>query len=277
MRRALAMALVMSVTACDAGGVEPPLIETATTVQAGGLPIIEVIARVSSVADGDSFRAMAEGEEIEVRLVGINAPEGDECFGAESAEWLSQLIDGKEIGLALEAEPDQFDRLLARAVIDSAYVNLVAVATGHAVVVSEAGIDRAAWVKVEDAARLDGTGLWGEDICGASGPKASLEIVDILYNRPGPVDFETVTIENTGDEPINLSGFTLRDESSTNRYAMPTELLAPGARHVVVVTSCEPLHPLGPAWCVEEPVWNNAGDTAFLLDTHGRIVAVRRY
>jgi micrococcal nuclease len=277
MRRPLAIALVMSVTACDAGGMEPPPMETAPTVQAGGLPIIDVIATVSSVADGDSFRAMAGGEEIEVRLVGINAPEGDECFGSESKEWLNQLIDGKDIGLALEAEPDQFDRLLARAVIGTTYVNLDAVATGHALVVSEAAVDRAAWVEVEDAARLAGAGLWGEDICGASGPKASLEIVDIVYNKPGPVDVETVTIENTGDEPINLSDFTLRDESSTNRYAMPTEVLSPGARHVVVVTNCEPLHPLGPAWCVEEPVWNNGGDAAFLLDIYGRIVAVRRY
>lgn len=277
MRRALAVALVMSVTACEAAGVEPPPIASSTTVQAGGLPIVDVIARVSSVADGDSFRAMAGGEEIEVRLVGINAPEGDECFGRESAEWLSQLIDGKDIGLALEAEPDQFDRLLARAVIGTTYVNLDAVGTGHALVVSDAAVDRAAWVEVEDAARLAGAGLWGEDICGASGPKASLEIVDIVYNRPGPVDFETVTIENTGDEPIDLADFTLRDESSTNRYALPAEVLAPGASHVVVVTNCEPLPPLGPAWCVEEPVWNNAGDTAFLLDTYGRIVAVQRY
>lgn len=30
-------------------------------------------------------------------------------------------------------------------------------------------------------------------------------------------------------------------------------------------------------WCTDQPIWNNGGDTALLLDPAGRIVAVRRY
>lgn len=251
---------------------------TRTTAVAASLPpVVSMTVLVTTVTDGDSFQGAVDGEEIEVRLLGINAPEREECFGTESTAWLTGTIDGKEVGLDPEAELDQFDRVLARAVVGDTYVNLAAVTTGHALVVSEAGVDRTAWAEVEDTTRLAGTGLWGDDICGASGPKASLEIVDIDYSHPGPADFESVTIENTGDEPINLSGFTLRDESSTNRYALPAELLQPGESHLVFVSSCEPLHPIGPAWCSDKPVWNNDGDTALLLDSFGRIVAFLRY
>jgi hypothetical protein len=30
-------------------------------------------------------------------------------------------------------------------------------------------------------------------------------------------------------------------------------------------------------WCTDQPIWNNDGDTALLLDEAGRIVAIRRY
>lgn len=271
------MALTIAFTACSPVDGEPPQLGTAPATQDGDLPITDVIAIVTSVTDGDSFIASVDGDEIEVRLLGINAPELEECFGIESTDWLTATIDGKKIGLAPETELDQFDRVLARAVIDDTYVNRAAVATGHALVVSAAEADHDVLIEAEDAARLAGTGFWGDDICGASGAKASLEIVDVDFNPPGPDDVETVTIENTGVEAVSLSGFILRDESSTNRYEMPLEVLQPGARHVVMVASCEPFHPHGPVWCSDEPVWNNDGDTALLLDRYGRIVAFLRY
>lgn len=273
--RRVAMALAMLIGACSPGGVEPPLIGAA--VEEGDLPLVDVVATVTSVADGDSFRASADGRDIEIRLLGINAPERGECYGPESAQWLVETIDGREIGLAVEAEKDQFDRTLAIAVLDTTNVNVEAVATGHALVVSEVDEDRETFIEAEERARSSGIGMWGNDICGANGPKAALEIVDIDYNPSGPDDVETVTIGNAGAESINLSGFTLRDESSTNRYPMPTEVLAPGASHVVRVIRCDSPESHGPAWCSEEPVWNNGGDTALLLDTYGRIVAVLRY
>lgn len=274
--RGLRLGAVVAVLAvsCSGGGL---LTTRAPPIAGVERPITELDVLVTSVTDGDSFRGSVRGEEIEVRLLGINAPERDECFATESTNWLTETIEGKEIGLAREAELDQFDRVLARAVVDGTYVNLEAVATGHALVFGATKEGRG-FVEAEDAARSAGIGIWGDDICGAIGPKASFEIVEIDYNPPGPDEVETVTIKNTGDESVDLTGFILRDESSINRFELPLLVLEPSEELAIVVADCEPIYPSRTiTWCSDRPVWNNDGDTALLLDNYGRIVAFDRY
>ena len=240
------------------------------------LPIVDFLAEVPGVADGDSFRVVVDGKETEVRLIGINAPERDECFGPESAAWLTETLKGKEVGLAVEPEPDQFGRLLAVAVVDQINVNLAALASGHALVVVTEGIDRASFVEVEEGARLARTGLWADDICGATGSRAALEIVEVDYNPPGPDEREAVIIANNGTEDIDLDGYVLRDESSVNRFELPAVVLAEGELLTVEVSDCRtPLS--ATSWCSDQPVFNNDGDTALLLDPFGRVVALARY
>ncbi len=43
-----------------------------------------VVARVDFVQDGDSLRVTIDGQEERIRLIGINTPERDECFGSEA-------------------------------------------------------------------------------------------------------------------------------------------------------------------------------------------------
>ncbi|HEX5671254.1 MAG TPA: lamin tail domain-containing protein [Acidimicrobiia bacterium] len=270
---ALAVGLALLVTACDPSGSNGSELGP---VSSGDLPVVDLLGEVSSVGDGDSFRVVVDGEEIEIRLIGINAPERDECFGLESAAWLTDQLEGKEVGLALEPEPDQFGRLLAVAVVDQTKVNLAALASGHALVVSAEGIDRALFVQEEQRARLDRTGLWADDICGARGSRANLEIVEVDYNPPGPDANETVTIVNNGAQDIDMDGFVLRDESSVNRFEMPAVVLGQGELLTVEVSDCR-TGESATSWCSEQPVFNNDGDTALLLDPFGRVVALARY
>ncbi len=44
-----------------------------------------IAAHVVNVPDGDSLVVKVDGIEEKVRLIGVNAPEHDECFGEESA------------------------------------------------------------------------------------------------------------------------------------------------------------------------------------------------
>ena len=245
-------------------------------VPSGDLPVVDLLGEVLSVADGDSFRVVVDGEELEIRLIGVNAPEHDECFGPESAAWLTETLESKEVGLAVEPEPDQFGRLLAVAVVDQTNVNLAALVSGHALVVSADEIDRDSYVVVEESARSAKTGMWADDICGASGPRASLEIVEVDYNPPGPDENETVTIVNYGAEDIDLDGFVLRDESSVNRFELPGPVLAQDELLTVEVSDCR-AGQSARSWCSEQPVFNNDGDTALLMDPFGRVVALARY
>ena len=69
-----------------------------------------------------------------------------------------------------------------------------------------------------------------------------------------------------------ISGWVLRDESSSNRLTFPSgTVLAPGDT-VTVVTGCDG----GPSdaiyWCNDAPVWSNGGDTAIVSDTLGNAV-----
>ncbi|MGH8958413.1 MAG: thermonuclease family protein, partial [Acidimicrobiia bacterium] len=71
------------------------------------------VAVVVEVADGDSFRI----QDREIRLVGVNAPEREECFGPESREWLTGLLEGNDVEIG-SVSIDQFDRQLAAVSID---------------------------------------------------------------------------------------------------------------------------------------------------------------
>lgn len=80
-----------------------------------------------------------------------------------------------------------------------------------------------------------------------------------------------MTIANRGSAAVGMTGWTLRDGSSLNRYGFPKGArLAPNES--MTVTSADPgWSPGGVA------VWNNTGDIALLLDERGRVVSRRRH
>jgi len=87
--------------------------------------------------DGDSFRTNGQ----EVRLVGIDAPEGKQfCVknkqkwrcGRESTRYLRRLISGKPVNCEGH-EYDKFDRLLAKCHVNGVEINQMMVRNGWAV------------------------------------------------------------------------------------------------------------------------------------------------
>ena len=80
-------------------------------------------------------------------------------------------------------------------------------------------------------------------------------------------------IRNDGEAAVDLSDWSLRDESTRHRFEFPSVRLNPDER-VRVRTGCGENEldddPIELFWCdPEAPVWNNGGDTAFLLDLNG--------
>lgn len=74
----------------------------------------ELSVKVISVADGDSFTAMADGKKIKVRIHGIDAPEKAMPFYKVAKQKLSSLIGDKTIRLDV-VETDQYGRKVAKA------------------------------------------------------------------------------------------------------------------------------------------------------------------
>jgi micrococcal nuclease len=263
LRRLLLIALVLAACAPSAG--------TTTTSVVGE----EVVVR--SVTDGDTFEIQGD----RVRLIGINAPERDECWGEESTVALSDLL-GESAVLTYDVERrDPFGRLLAYVwTTDGAFVNRAMAAGGHALARAyEPNTTKQEELEsAEEKAEDSGAGLWSA--CAAAGTAESVRITDYEANPPGPdeddLNGEWVMISNVGDDIAGLEGWRLRDESSGNRFTFDEVLLEPG-ESVTVFTGCGTGTDSERYWCSDSPVWNNAGDTIFLLDAAGLTVDMLSY
>lgn len=236
-----------------------------------------LVGVVSHVHDGDSIDVTrSDGTVVEVRLVGVNAPETGECHHGESTDYLTDLIRGREVELTMTGT-DQFGRVLAHAWSGDVHVNLDLVADGHAIATTPQQGDPygETLLDAESAAAERGLGLWGDHACGATAPMPAVTIHEIEANPPGNdedmLDGERVVIANDTTQPVDFSGWVIRDESSRHRYRFgEATTLDPGER--LTVTAADPGWDPGGS-----PVWNNDGDMAMLLDRYGRVVSAARY
>lgn len=247
-------------------------------------PEDQVRGTVQSVTDGDTLVMVIDGITSEVRLDGINAPEADECWGPEATGLLSARVTGQVLVLVEgETNTDQFGRLLRYAYIESGdeteFLNASLVKEGNAVAVQNGGPSSESLKALEDRAYQSGNGMWGSVVCGDEealrADRPALWVSDIQFDPTGPdedaLNEESVTFVNEGYGRVSFAGWTVRDESSTNRLTFPSgTLLAPGDS-ITLVTGCD-----GPAdsisWCSDTPIWSNGGDTVILSDTHGNAV-----
>ena len=89
---------------------------------------------MTRVSDGDSLRATSTEGDLEIRLLGVNAPEGDECFGDEAKSRLESLLTPGSVSLhPWPGEVDEFGRTLGFISAGGVFVNLALLETGHAV------------------------------------------------------------------------------------------------------------------------------------------------
>lgn len=242
-----------------------------TTVPGDPTPPGGIAVEVLHVYDGDTFQARTAEGRFDVRLDGLNAPDRGECFHPEATDALVALLDDKEVTMVVSGV-DQFGRTLALVRAGDTDINLSLIANGHAIATTPLIEDAR---ELEEAARGQGLGLWGPEACG-TGPleEVLIDVENSVFDPPGPddqyLDQELVVLVNPGPTSIDLSGWTLRDESSRHRFTMPDTVLAPGGR--LTVTSADPGWSPGGS-----PVWNNDGDVVMLLDRNGRVVASHRY
>lgn len=145
-----------------------------------GLPSGVVAAEVVGHVDGDKLRVEVGGEEREVLLIGVDAPELDEgplgeCYAEDAAEELEDLApEGDTVYLLAGGgdDEDNRDRLLRFAWVDDGgealFVNETTLEEGSASFQAREGSGRydADLQAAERAARADDAGLWGE--CGGN-------------------------------------------------------------------------------------------------------------
>lgn len=279
MKRLLLLGLGALVAGCTHSPTAP------VTISAPRIPAANnevTIRTVRLVWDGDSLVvAAADGSESEVRLLGINAPEHDECHGDLATIALEEMLTEQGVVLVADgADRDQYGRLLRQVYVDGTNVNLALVAAGHAVAVQTGHSMQAEFLEREDEAIDAALGMWAPDACGAAAG-GDIVIADFVADPPGADganrNAEWVALANHGEEPVDLGGWILRDESTANRYQFATTAeIAPGAT-VRVHSGCGNDTEDDLYWCSENPVWSNGGDTIIVQDPAGTVTALTRY
>jgi endonuclease YncB( thermonuclease family) len=124
------------------------------------LPAGNTVEGHPGLVDGDSFHLGRD----EVRLKGIDAPEGRQTCRRDGREWrcgeaarteLARLIGGQKV-VCRVVERDQHGRLLAQCSAGGRDLNAGMVASGMALAYG-------GYVKEETAAKLARRGLWGSE------------------------------------------------------------------------------------------------------------------
>jgi micrococcal nuclease len=267
-RSLIVVALVLATTACAGSRTDPTT--PPEPPNADGTAATFVYA-----FDGDSVEVEIGGRIEEIRLLGINAPEGDECVGDEARDALIDLLDGHDLILVGDPadDTDRYGRLLRFVYVDGENVNGRMLAEGHAVTLQGDHRYNDEFVEIGNVSADAGLGMWAPDACGPPPPPGTT-IVAVEHDPPGPDDErlndEYVTISNEGTKPLNLAGWTLRDESSQNRYVFNGLNLKPGMS-VTVRTGCGEDHHDTVYWCSDRSIWSNGGDTVIIQDRHGNV------
>jgi micrococcal nuclease len=128
---------------------------------------------VIRVVDGDTFMIDYNGVDEKVRLIGIDAPESKdphspkECFSQEASEYLSNLIDQKQVritGDLTQADRDRYGRLLRYAWVDEVFINENLIQEGYAFeyTYNTPYSYQKTFQRAEKIAREEKKGLWGE-------------------------------------------------------------------------------------------------------------------
>jgi micrococcal nuclease len=129
------------------------------------LPETVVCARVVSVIDGDTIKALTKDNELlRVRLRNIDAPEKSQGFGQRSKQNLSELVFGRDVELHVFGT-DRYGRTLAVIMLDGVDINLQQVRDGYAWVytryIGENSLEvQAQYYDAQAAAQRERRGLW---------------------------------------------------------------------------------------------------------------------
>lgn len=235
-------------------------------------------AEVVVVLDGDSLEARVGGDLVEVRLLGLNAPERDECFDAEAKDALRQMV-GESVTIS-STDLDQFGRTLAYLTDpEGRLINLKMVEDGLALALTS-DHERLSQFKAAEQRAFEGRkGIWQANACGPAA-NAKVTIRRIEADAPGDdadnPEGEWIEIRNDGRESVDLSGWVIRDESSRHRFLFSSGFSLEGSTTLRVLSGMSNNRGVG-EWSSDEPVWSNRGDTGYLLDPVGNIVSRLAY
>ncbi len=210
--------------------------------------------------------------------MGSTHPKGTNASVLKPRDILDGLIANQEILVATDVETfDRYGRILGYVWYGDTFINAELVRKGAALARAfepnttlQEHLDAA-----EQSAQTSQLGMWSPSACGPTGDY-DIVITEVNADAAGRDDEnrngEWIVIDNRGPTDIDLSAWTIKDESSVHRYVFEQGVIMRSGASFVIYTGCGNDQPPEFYWCDDTPVWDNAGDTAFILDANGSIV-----
>ncbi|MFB6126864.1 MAG: lamin tail domain-containing protein [Halolamina sp.] len=241
-----------------------------------------------------------------------NTEAGADCLrraGERASEYTSDRLLGAEVTLTFDAnEPRRgyYDRLLAYLFVDGTEFNYALVADGYGRVYDSEFVRRQRYYRAESAAMDAGRGLWECRTAGnatttatptttetesettatrtdggtAAEPGAAVRVETVHADAEGRdgenLTDEFVVLENAGDEPVDLSGWTVADDDG-HSYAVPDGVVLGSGERLRIRTGAGEDGSGDLYWSRAGPVWNNDGDTVIVRDADGDVVLRETY
>jgi micrococcal nuclease len=235
-------------------------------------PLSDEEFEVEDVIDGDTIR-LESGDKV--RLIGINTPETGQPYYDEATLKLKELIGDNNVILKKDTEDkDQYGRLLRYVYVDDIFINKEMVRLGLANAYEfEPNVKHSSEFEVaEQEARDAERGLWTPS-------QFSLTVTQFNYDAEGNdnenLNDEYVVFKNEGNSSLNLLNWLLLDESN-NDYVFEDFTLVNGSSFTFYTGSGTDSE-TKLYWGSENSIWNNAGDTLYLRDAQGFLVAYHSY
>ena len=314
MQRRSAVTLVVAVCVVLSGCAAVTELAEEFEPGSGGVEGADYQVTVVGVVDGDTVEIRYQNGTVETaRLIGVDTPEvhvavdppefgventtaGRECLraaGHEASRFSKERLLGEQVGVSFDPNLDKrgyYGRLLVYVVTENGTHNYDLIESGQARVYESDFTDRSRYETAEEDARADGTGVWrcaaGESIptatatdSGGSTSASGLRVASVTADPDGPdgevLNEETVTLENAGNESLQLTGWTLAD-AADHTYTFGNLTLAPGEQ-VTVHTGSGTDTATDRYWGASSPLWNNDGDTVIVRDAEGSVVLQYQY
>jgi endonuclease YncB( thermonuclease family) len=189
-------------------------------------PPRELAGTVTKVTDGDSLwlQPSVQGPPVEVRLLGVDAPEICQPWGTQARDALKTLVEGKQITLRAVGL-DTYQRTLGTVLLDGVDVNTRLVEEGHAWS-TRSKWDRGPLVKQERMAKALSRGLHSQ--AGAMMPKD-------FRTTHGPCAPSEVPVAGPAAAPATAAAAPLLAQATRSGASFRCD----GRTHCSQMTSCE--------------------------------------
>jgi len=238
------------------------------------LPEYKISNQVLQIADGDTFQT-ADGEWI--RMLCINTEEKGRPWATEATHRLKQYLQMGEIELEADAEDrDAYGRLLRYVYVttedgERLHVNVELVREGyaHAFIFENNQKYKQDFFAAEWEARNASRRIWIPSMY-----DVEITLIQAVEDGTG-ANSEYVLITNVGTDTVNMTDWTLKDQSWHN-FKFPELALAPGA-NVTVHTGAGTNTTSDLYWDYENMftsswsgrAWDDDGEVGFLRDSDG--------